>query len=217
MLHRLRAGMDSNSHLGAGLPVHAALEPLVGRTLLPGAAYSVGGGSLLLALLAEPSKAGSWCAVVGIPELGIEAARNAGIRLERLILVPDPGRRWLLVVAALAEAASVVAVKPATRVKDEDALRLAARFRDRSTVLLSCADWPRPQAKLSIAQARWSGLQAGHGYLESREVVVQATTRAQGMPRSARMILPDASGALAEYSAPFAEQTSSNPRLQVVE
>src|SRR4051794_18135467 len=53
-----------------------------------------GGTSLLLALLAEASRAGSWCAVVGVPALGILAAAEVGIALDRLALVPDPGPEW---------------------------------------------------------------------------------------------------------------------------
>ena len=37
-----------------------------------------------------------------MPEMGVEAAQQAGVVLDRLVLVPEPGRRWLSAVAALA-------------------------------------------------------------------------------------------------------------------
>ena len=69
-----------------------------------------------MALLAGPSASGRWVAVAGMPEFGVEAADRFGIALERLVLVPDPGRQWLTVVAALADVIPVVAVRPVGRV-----------------------------------------------------------------------------------------------------
>lgn len=192
---RAKAGVAKVAQL---VPVHPALAGLLpGGGLRPGAAYSVTGGALLLALLAEPSAAGAWCGVVGLPELGAEAARSAGIALDRFAMVPQPGERWLSVVAALAEVLPVVAVRPPGKVGEADAARLAARLRERSCVLLACGEWPRVEARLSIQEARWDGLGQGHGYLSGREVVVTAATRNTGTPRSARLVLPDTAGRLA--------------------
>ncbi len=182
--------------------VHPALAGLLpDGGLRPGAAYQVTGGALLLALLAEPSSAGAWCSVVGMPEFGAEAARNAGIALERLALVPEPGQRWLSVVAALAEVMGVVAVRPPARIGPADANRLAARLRERGCVLLACGEWPRVEASLSLGRGRWSGLGDGHGYLTGREVEVTARTR-HGLTRTARLVLPDRQGRLTEAARP---------------
>ena len=77
LLQRLRSQADAGPRVRHLVPVHPALAGLLDGGLQPGAAYSVSGGALLLALLAEPSQAGSWCGVVGIPELGAEAAGSA--------------------------------------------------------------------------------------------------------------------------------------------
>ena len=77
-------------------------------------------------LLAGPSAAGSWCAIVGIPEFGIEAAaaRNrprpagAGAASRRTLA---HGR------AALADVLSVVAARPPKHASAAAAARLAAR------------------------------------------------------------------------------------------
>jgi hypothetical protein len=66
--------------------------------------------SLLLALIAEASRAGSWCAVVGLPTLGAAAADELGIGLDRLALVPHPGPDWPGVVAALLDGFDIVVV-----------------------------------------------------------------------------------------------------------
>ena len=109
------------------LPVHPALAALLpGGGLRPGAAYSLGRStSLLLALLAQPSQDGSWCGVIGMPELGAEAAEAIGVDLSRLVLIPDPGRRWLAVTATIAEVLPVVAVRPPARAGDAEMARLA--------------------------------------------------------------------------------------------
>ena len=93
--------------------------------------------SLALALVAGPSAAGSWTAVVGCPGLGLAAVAEAGVALERLALVaePEPGD-WAGVVAALVGAVDVVVVGPTHRVRTADARRLAARARERGTVLV---------------------------------------------------------------------------------
>lgn len=215
LLQRLRSQADAGARVRQQVAVHPALAGLLDGGLQPGAAYSVSAGSLLLALLAEPSSTGLWCGVVGMPELGAEAARSAGVVLDRLVLVPQPGERWLSVVAALAEALPVVAVRPPVRARDADAARLAARMRERSSVLLVCGEWPRVNAELRIEQAKWSGLGAGHGYLTSREVVVSATNRHSGTPHTARLILPDASGRLSAGELVTAG-AGQRPRLRAV-
>lgn len=198
LLQQLRA--KAQPRIQQVMDVHPALAGLLPEGgLRPGAVYQVSGGALLLALLAEPSTAGSWCSVVGIPELGAEAARSAGVVLERLALVPSPGDRWLSVVAALAEVMGVVAVRPPARVSPAEANRLAARLRERACVLLACGEWPRVEASLWLDQARWSGLGRGHGYLRGREVEVTARSR-HGLTRTARLVLPDRQGRLAENS-----------------
>ena len=68
--------------------------------------------SLAMALVAGPSQAGEWIAMVGAPDFGLEAAAGFGIDLERTVVVPRPGEHWLSVAAGLLEVAGVVMVKP---------------------------------------------------------------------------------------------------------
>lgn len=187
----------AGSSAARSVPVPPALaELLPGRGLAPGSAYTVTTGSLLLALLAEPSREGSWCGVIGLPEFGAEAAEQAGLNLGRVALVPRPGERWFTITAALAEVLPVVAVRPGGRVRDADAARLAARMRNSGAVLLVAGPWPRAEAALSTSAAHWSGIGAGHGCLTARSVLVTVASKRLPAPRQARLSLPDAAGRL---------------------
>ncbi|MGR6742188.1 hypothetical protein ACU6RU_09165 [Microbacterium sp. F1-18] len=200
-VQRLRAQMErmQGRRLDAPvLPTHPALAGLLpGRGLRPGAAYSLGSSSsLLFALLAQPSQTGSWCGVVGMPGFGAEAAEHAGVDLSRVVLIPDPGARWLAVTATIADVLPVVAVRPPERAKDSDIAKLAGRLRDRGTVLLVQGPWPQTEAMLDVADPRWSGLGDGDGYLSDRELTVTVSSRRFPVPRSARMLLPAPDGAI---------------------
>ena len=175
------------------LPTHPAIASLLpGGALQQGGAYSVERSStLIMALLAGPSAAGSWCGVVGMPEFGVEAAAGYGIDLERLVLVPHPGDQWLQVTAAIADVMTVVVTRPPKQASDGQVARLAARLRQRGATLIVLGAWPQTEAMLSITDSNWSGIGHGHGHLTAREVTVTVSTRTNGRPRSARLWLPD--------------------------
>lgn len=205
-VHRLRTQLErmQGRRLEAPvLPTPPALAALLpGGGLRAGCAYALApSAGLLLSLLARPTRAGSWCAAVGMPELGVEAAAGFGVVLDRLVLVPEPGPRRLAVAATLAEVMTVVAVRTAGRVTDAEASRLQARLRDRGAALLVQGPWPQAEAVLEVADSHWSGLGQGHGYLAEREVTVSVRARRGAAARQARMLLPDRAGALAESLA----------------
>ena len=102
-----------------------------------GANRTPGLTSLLLLLLAGTSSLGYWCAVAGLPELGLAAAAELGADLDRLVIVPHPGAegRWQSVVATLLETVDLVCLAPDTPVRPVDARRLAARARERCSTL----------------------------------------------------------------------------------
>ncbi|MGQ0574918.1 MAG: hypothetical protein ACT4RN_12035 [Pseudonocardia sp.] len=191
---------------GAG--VLAVVEPLAGlfpgRGLRRGATVAVPDGpaatSLLLILLAQASGAGAWIGVVGRPELGLVAAAEAGLRLERVALVPRPGADLVAVTAALLDGLDVVVVAGAQRagVRAADRQRLAARARQRGAVLVPLGSWPGADAELACTSVHWEGLGAGAGRLRSRRASVRL--RGRGLPpagRSAELLLPGVDGATA--------------------
>lgn len=161
-----------------------------------GIAPGPGATSLALALIAGPSAEGSFCAVVGVPDLGIVAAANCGVELSRLALVPSPGPKWATVVAALLDGLDVVVLRPPCVARPAEARRLEARARERGAVLvvLSCPGWPgRPELRLEVTGQAWRGLGEGFGYLAGHELEVEVFGRgAASRPRRGRLRLGEA-------------------------
>ncbi|MER7250236.1 hypothetical protein [Kribbella sp. NPDC000426] len=181
------------------LPTHPAVsELLAGASLRGGSVYSVrGSAALVMALMAGPSAEGAWCGVVGVPSFGAEAARGLGVDLERLVLVPDPGREWLSVVAALVDALTVVVVRPPGEVTPGEASRLAARLRTRGAMLIAYGSWPGSEARFEIESSTWTGLGDGEGLITARRATVAVTgRRAAVRARRHELWLPGPDGAV---------------------
>ncbi|MFG2061371.1 hypothetical protein ACGFIK_08100 [Micromonospora sp. NPDC048871] len=184
------------------LPVRPELSGLLpGRGLRRGSTIAVGAGqsrhsgttSLLFALLAEASRTGSWCAVVGLPTFGAGAAAEAGIALDRLALVPQPGPEWPTVVAALIDGVDVVVTAVPATVSASVAGRLAARARQRGSVLVPYGRWEGADVTLQVVRGVWEGLGSGRGRLRRREVTISARGRgAAARPKEAKVWLPGA-------------------------
>ncbi|MCY3662761.1 MAG: hypothetical protein OXH28_08035 [bacterium] len=204
------------------LPVLDPLRDLFGDGALQRgwviAAGGEGATSLALAVAAGPSAAGSWTAVVGDPGLGLAAAAEAGVVLERLLMVDAPGSRGAVeAVAALVGAVDVVLLGPEVRLGAADHRRLAARLRERGSVLIRLAEsrghgsdlWAGEARSsngwagdphgadvcLRVVSSHWSGLEDGWGLLRSRRVSVQVTGRgAASRSRSVDLLLPGPDG-----------------------
>jgi hypothetical protein len=188
----------------AGTPVERMLPVLPElRGLLPGggmrrgstvavrAGVAPGSVSVLLALLAAASAAGSWCAVTGLPDLGAAAAAEIGVALDRLALVPHPGPEWPSVAAALLDGFDLVVTAPPGPVGAAVANRLAARARQRGGVLIPYGRWPGADVVLEPVAGSWSGLGGGRGRLSRRELVIASHGRgAAARPRRTSLHLP---------------------------
>ncbi|MEV6417933.1 hypothetical protein [Kribbella sp. NPDC051718] len=178
------------------LPAVADLLP--GAVLRGGSVYSVRGSTaLVMAMMAGPSAEGAWCGVVGMPSFGAEAARGLGVDLERLVLVPDPERDWLSVVAALVDALTVVVVRPPGEVTPGEASRLSARLRTRGAMLIAVGSWPGSEARLEVQGNTWTGLGEGEGYLTGRQATVAVTGRGAAVrPQQHQLWLPAPDGSI---------------------
>lgn len=175
------------------LPVIRELRPLLpGGGLRRGSTIAASGTtSLVIALLAAASQAGSWCAVIGMPTLGAVAADEAGVALERLALVPHPGPEWATVVGALLDGFDVVVIAPPGPVAVSLTRRLAARARQRGGVLIGCGSWPGADLSIESTRGVWEGLDRGRGRLRRRQLTVTARGRgAAAQPREATFLLP---------------------------
>jgi hypothetical protein len=171
-----------------------------------------GATSLALALLARATVEGSWCAAVGLPDLGLVTAAELGVDLSHLALVPAPEDRWMTVVAALLDGVDAVLFQSPRRVRPPDIRRLAGRARERGAALVVLAGgagagdrseptraWPGvTDMGLAVTASRWTGLGEGHGCLRGRLVEVVAEGRgAAARPVRARLWLPSPDGEVA--------------------
>ena len=172
----------------AVLPVLPALRELLpAGGLRRGSVVATGRWSLLcLALVAGASAAGAWCAVVGLPQLGVAAAAGAGLVPDRMLLVPDPGPGWPQVVASLLDGCDLVLLCPPDPPPAQARRRLEATVRRCGGVLVVAGDWDGAQTRLTIAGQEWTGIGAGHGRLRARRVQVVADGRGAGARAPAR-------------------------------
>lgn len=195
---RVQQALDT-AGVDRALPTLPAVSDLLsGAVLRGGSVYSVRGSTaLVMAMMAGPSAEGAWCGVVGLPSFGAEAARGLGVDLERLVLVPDPERDWLSVVAALVDALTVVVVRPPGEVTPGEASRLSARLRTRGAMLIAVGSWPGSEARLEVQGNAWTGLGTGEGYLTGRRATVAVTGRGAAVrPRQHELWLPAMDGSI---------------------
>ncbi|SDD28938.1 hypothetical protein SAMN05216410_3121 [Sanguibacter gelidistatuariae] len=174
------------------LPIPPQLCEMIPEGLRRGSITVVSGStSLLLSLIAEASQAGSWGALVGAPGINLLAAAQAGVDLSRLVLVPGPGIESATTVAALLDGMDIVVVGPEAVLVDSDRRRLAARARERASVILAMRPWQGAGMTLTAERSQWSGLGVGHGRLRSRLLTVTRSGRSgAGIPLSRDLWLP---------------------------
>ncbi len=203
------------------LPVPEAVRSLFPQGgLQQGSTLAVTGRgrwSLAMAVLAEALGDEGWVAMVGVPDLNLAAAAEFGVRLDRVLVVEDPGPgRWATVVATLLESVEVVAVAPTAPVGRRDLRRLSARTREQGGVLLhldGARHWPEaPDLRLEVVTDTWQGLGDGHGVLAGRRVTVRADgRRIRGGGRSVSVWLPGPDGRLAPVSPAAAPAPAATP------
>jgi hypothetical protein len=196
-----------------GLAVPEPLEPLFGSGGLPRGSSvgfkGAGSWSIALALAASALGSGGWLAVVGVEELGLVAAAEAGIRLDRVVVVTSVGSAQLgLVAATLLDAVDVLFLAPRSPVGARDARRLVARSRERGTVVFHLdggIHWPEPlDLTLTATSGQWEGIGPGHGHLQLRRIdLVALGRRAASRPRRVSVLAggPDGS-TLVPHPAP---------------
>jgi hypothetical protein len=155
-------------------------------------------GLLSMAIAAAASAAGAWCAVVGLPELGVGAALGAGMDPGRLLLVEAPGERWPQVTAALLDGCDVVLLCPSAQPASHMKRHVEAMLRRAGGVLVVAGDWAGAQARLWVGRQQWVGMGQGHGRLMGRRVQVLATGRgAATRPVQRWLWLPGPDGGVA--------------------
>jgi hypothetical protein len=179
------------------LPVAGPLgAELPGGGLRRGTVVSVegteaaGATSLACTLAAAATELGEWAAVVSLHAdprrseasrgcLGMEAAAEAGVALERFPVVrgvtPD---RWATVVAALLDGITLVLAEVPRHARAGDVRRLVARARERDGVLVALpepgATWSGEAVVRIVGEGgSWTGVTRGAGPLEERALQVR--------------------------------------------
>jgi len=181
------------------LPVLAPLAQLLPHGgLRRGTVVTISGSlRLALALAAGVTQAELWAVAVGIPELGVAAAAETGVALQRLALIPSPGSQWAQVIATLLHGIDLVLTRPPTACSETVCQQLTTRAREPGSVLVVLGTWPSPDLSLHVDREPWIGLEAGAGYLQQRRVRVIATGRGGATrPYEARLWLPFRDGSV---------------------
>lgn len=158
--------------------------------------------SAALALSAAATRTGSWLAVVGVAHLGIGAAIEAGIAVERIVLAQPPrtSREWMTTVAALVEGFDVLIVAPPASLSTHDARRLQSRIAARQSVLIA-VDLPTLPGigatgvfacdiNVQADTVEWSGIERGGVHITQRSVRLGVHGRRCNTPREHIVALP---------------------------
>ena len=202
------------------LPVHPVLAPLFGVSsddplplgLVRGHTLACTGSAAMssaLAVLVAPTQSGSWAGVVGLPSVGVLAAADLGVALERTIFVSDPmGARnhreqrpdVAAVLSALVDGVDVLllAQRLVTSLPLSLMRRVQTRVQTRGGILVIVGD-PAPLSvdiRLNATTVEWQGVGTGHGHLQRRRVVLQLDGRRRARATEHEVWLPDAQGQL---------------------
>lgn len=161
--------------------------------------------SLALALAVDAAAEGSWVAVVDVPALGLEAAEEFGIPLERVVRV-DPGTRrpgaatWAELLAAVLDGFEVVITRVPGSVSAGLARKVQTRLTTREAVVITVGRGSElsVDVELRATDPRWEGVEIGAGHLRGRRVTVTSSGRRVPTSRTATMWLPGPDGRVAD-------------------
>jgi len=153
------------------------------------------GLSLALSLCSLATQQGSWLGVVGVDHLGLLAAVEHGVALERTVLVhpPKTSREWSITVAAAIEGLDLLIVAVPERLSVNDARRVQTRLQSRRAVMIIVDNTVLSQSRsmnglneaqqfladvvLDTKTKSWSGVDKGAGYLQHRDVRIRVSGR----------------------------------------
>jgi len=155
-----------------------------GRTVLCGGDAAV---ALALRIVSQPTQAGSWLGVVGVHNIGVQAASEQGVALQRVVFVQPATSRaeWVSTVAAAADGFDVLMLEVPHGITVADARRVQTRIQSRRNALVLIGATQK-LALQSVFQAdvvidttttQWNGIERGAGHVQSREVCVTVSGR----------------------------------------
>ncbi|MEI8238120.1 MAG: hypothetical protein WCI22_01760 [Actinomycetota bacterium] len=190
------------------LPLLAAFTELVPQGVLQrGSVVACEGPaavSLALALAAGPSHDGCWVGLAALPFVGLGAAAELGLVLERVVAVIDPPTpftevQWADLVAAFVDGFDIVVLGPTLQqLRPATVRRVRARVQSRGAVVITVGV-PVFGADVRFVSSHpvWQGLGQGHGVAHGRVAQVQCAGRRMPATRQASLWLPTADGEVA--------------------
>jgi hypothetical protein len=155
--------------------------------------------SLALAVVAPAIAAGGWLALIDLPTIGLDAASEYGVPLERIVRV-DTGvvtcgvtgvvagaaatgderlRRWPDAVVAAADGFDVLMVRVPPRLSPAVLRKVSTRVQRRGAVVVVLGDTGPMTCDVALdtGSATWTGVVAGAGHLAERRVDVRSSGR----------------------------------------
>src|SRR5699024_64839 len=177
--------VEADESTGTRLPVPSPLAELFPRaSLRAGSSVAITGAaptSLLLALAAAAAGEEAWCAIAGMPDLGLRSALDAGLDPCRLAITAADGEQRPQVLSDVVDGAGVLVL---------------GRARSADTLVLAAAPPGRADLTLTTTGGGWVGLGDGSGRLRRRRVEVTSTGRGIAGQHRAEVLLPQVNGAL---------------------
>lgn len=168
------------------LPVRDELAGLFAeRALVRGRVLACDGSaatSLAMALVSSAVRAGSWLALVGVPTVGLDAACELGVCLERVVAVElgeHPHTAWPDVVAAAADGFELILTRVPVGLRPAVTRSVATRVQRRGAVLVVLGDHGALSCDGTLVTTGdgWEGVGDGFGHLRRRTLDVEARGR----------------------------------------
>ena len=184
------------------LPLDPMVADMLGGGLVRGRSIVCTGDAavaLSLRVVSRATQDGAWLAVVGVDGLGLSAAAEQGIALQRTVLVTPPAavREWANAVATAIDGFGVLLLQVPVGITVGEARKVVARVQARRAVVVlvdparqpAVASAFRPDVALHTSTVRWLGIGEGVGHVQAREVRVEVGGRRApaGMVRTIRL------------------------------
>ena len=178
--------------------------------------------SLASALTIAVSRSGGWVAAVGLPTFGSSAASDLGIKLSRWAFIDHPGDQAAVVIHALTAGVDLILIGPDIKLRSDHGRKIVARMRESgaSVIIVGKAAFRnfRPDIRLRVTHASWTGIEFGHGRLASRKLEVERLGRgADSNLRKELVWLPDKEGRLSALDPRSESANLSRPSQRLSE
>jgi len=155
-----------------------------GRTVLCSGDAAV---AMALRVVSRATQAGSWLGIVGVHNIGVQAASEHGVALQRVVFVqPASGRtEWVNTVAAVADGFDVLMLEVPRGITEADARRVQTRIQARRNALVlievtqqsAVRSVFQPDVIMNTATTQWHGIERGAGHVQGRDVQVAVSGR----------------------------------------